>query len=187
MRMFVGIVVAVMLLGAGTAQAAYIPATWEDPITDFGGFGCAVGDAGGAALIDPGNPCSYQHDITDGPDGFALFPTDVVTEYSLWLNLFDDQDRGWEWALVDMPGLLGDRTFFSLTGTEYGGMSIAGFLELNALGTLSVTVESLLGDFYLGGSMLRASGIKSVPEPATLALFGLGLIAVGLGRRRRAC
>jgi len=102
-----------------------------------------------------------------------------VSSYSLAVNLYDDGGRndGAEIALIDMPGLLGDRAFFDLSGTESGGWSVQGFAQLQSSGKITVTIDSLLGDFYLGDSTLTVNGNSpytvrqkvAVPEPGTLA------------------
>lgn len=67
-------------------------------------------------------------------------------------------------------------------------------IELGALGLLSVWVDGdytyhitrVWGDFYFGGSTLTITAAEAVPEPATLAMLGLGLLGFGAARRRRA-
>ena len=83
--------------------------------------------------------------------------------------------------------------FFNLSGSEYGGWTLAGQTQLSLTGLYSVTIRSLLGDFYVGGSSLTVRGEElgatgpvrnpstSVPEPGTLSLFGLGLLGLGFG------
>ena len=68
---------------------------------------------------------------------------------------------------------------------SFGG-DAAGKLTLNVRGSLTVAVAALWGDFYVGGSTLTVNGQrKSVPEPGTLALFGVALMGFGLLRRKR--
>ena len=171
------------LMVASSASASFIPSSWSDGITDFSTFGCGSGYL--SARGD--SSCTYQHNITDGADGFDV-TSDYVTDFVLRLNLRDDHGGDWapEWAFIDLPGILGDVMYFDVAGPEFGGVSLAALLELNIFGTLTVTVESIVGDFRLAGSSLTASGYKQVPEPATLGLLGLGLLGMGLARRRRA-
>lgn len=170
------LLIAAMLLMAlsSFARADLIEASWTQEID----FDPDVG-------IPP--DFSYSHDLT--LDGFRPLE-DFLLGYDLTIELIDDPEDprygSREAARVDLPGILGDRLFFDVTGTEYGGWSLAGVLELNLNGTLSVTVSSLYGDFLLASSTLTGYGLsRRVPEPGTLALFALGLLGVAFVHRRR--
>lgn len=183
--LFFGLVAALGL--AGTANAAYVPATWTDTY-----------DVGTGIYLGPGESYSYWHDITF--DGFNV-GTDFVDDFLLTINLFDDKDSLWEsleFGFVDLPGVLGDVFVWDFSHDTVAGVSVLGLLELNVYGTLSVTIQSVCdpffgvvcGDFYFGGSQLVASGYTpgaatSVPTPGTLGLFGIGLLGIAMAARRR--
>lgn len=172
---------ALVLAGlAGTADASYIEYSWSDiydPYPDIS--------------IPPAK--TFTHNLTDDTaSGYGFRPlTDVIQTYNLSVNLYDDRDGGWfdlidEAAMVDVPGWEGDKAFsFGLTGTEFGGWSLAGWLHLNLTGTYTVTIQSLWGDFFFGASRLDARGVRAVPEPGTLALLAIGLICMGVALSRR--
>lgn len=172
---------ALVLAGlAGTADASYIEYSWSD-----------LYDPNPDLAVPPSR--TYTHVLTDDTaTGYGFRPiTDWISHYSLSVNLYDDGEDSWfdifdEVAMVNTPGSEGDSYFsFGLTGTEFGGWSLAGWLQLNLTGTYTVTIESLWGDFLFGASRLDARGVRAVPEPGTLALLAIGLIGMGVALSRR--
>jgi hypothetical protein len=171
---------ALVLLAVGfatSARADYIPATWTDTV--------------GGASIGHWDSHTYVHNLTD--NGFRP-SNDIIDSFHLAINLADDDNNFWndlwEVAEVDLPGRDGDDPWiwnFGGSGNEYGGWSMLGLMELNELGTLTVTITSIFGDFNLVSSSLTAAGRAntSVPEPGALGLLGVGLMGMALSMRRR--
>ncbi|MDR2550198.1 MAG: PEP-CTERM sorting domain-containing protein [Desulfobulbus sp.] len=169
---------------AGSAMA--LPATWQDQIDWTPDI---YAQAGGQ-----NDPFNFFLDI--GNDGFvSIFEggDDVVTGYKLTIALYDDKtDRiiKDEVALIWQP--LADLTSynFKLTSNEIGG-TIGGLIDINHDGTLNVRIDAIWGDFYIDYAKIVACGDNGksadpVPEPATMLLFGTGLMGLAAaGRRRR--
>jgi hypothetical protein len=108
----------------------------------------------------PDSLLSYTHYLEDFNTA-----TDSVDSFTLTFQLYDDGDWAYEQAFA---------------GTLFGEA------QIESLGSLTVAVAALWGDFYVGGSTLTVNGQrKSVPEPGTLALFGAALLGFGLMRRKR--
>jgi hypothetical protein len=159
----------------GTANAAFVPASWSDEIS-------------GTTYVGAGQSYTYSHNINDST--FTV-GRDLITNFSLSVDLFDDARDSW-WEVVEIADVDVSGWHEGLVSTfQFGadaftsGFSLLGLLELNTQGMLTVTISSLLGDFNVGTSSLTARGYSQVPEPGTIALLGLGLLGVGLGRRKK--
>ena len=56
--------------------------------------------------------------------------------------------------------------------------------QINDIGSLDITIQSLWGDFYVGQSILTVeTAAIAVPEPTILGLLGLGLFGLVMVRR----
>ena len=105
-----------------------------------------------------------------GPYSQAIASGDLVltagTPY--WITIAN-HSFGWNWALGHFPPSVGDSPFFPHQSTGFGpdgGPHSGPWDELVCTPDLAFRIET-------------------VPEPTTLALMGLGLVALGLIRWRR--
>lgn len=122
----------------------------------------------------------YTHILGEaGEDPFAL---GSAISGDITLTIRDDAKDWWELVLITVEDFDFDTGGLAI-GTFTGDIEVNALAELNADGRLEVSVTSLLGDFYVGDSTLNVV-TAAVPEPAIVALFGLGLLGLGFARRK---
>lgn len=172
LRKTVATLAASCALFAGSAQA--VPFTWSDQFDP-------------ADVLVTSN-YSFSHDIRGGEMGFRP-GLDTVTGAFLSIVLADDATFG------DIP-IFGDgqeRVSFNFDGTGWTSSSNVGLLDifdfrLDSLltdGLLGVSLRATQGDFKFLLSDLVVTGDRSpVSEPISIALFGLGLFGLAVGRSR---
>ncbi len=122
---------------------------------------------------------SYTHDIND--DGFDL---GSAISGTLSVEIFDDNDFFPEALVLTVEKFDFDTGGFSFGSAFFGDLEIKALTAINADGLLDVKVTSLLGDFYVGQSVLTVV-TRDVPAPSALLLMGLGLMGLGASRLRK--
>jgi len=133
----------------------------------------------------------YTHNLLD--DGFI---PGTATSGTIEIQ-FSDDNKGWfeNWEVIlvvvdtfdfDTGGLLFSASSF------YNDLEVNALAKINDTGMLDITIGSLLGDFYVGQSVLSVevndvltAEVSDIPEPSILAIFGLGLLGLGISHRIR--
>jgi hypothetical protein len=131
--------------------------------------------------------------------------TDVVDSGTLTLTFFDDigdVGNGEESVLISLDSLLATPELTIASGGSSPSFGVAAQLNDGLLNVLLTLGSRNRGnnDFYFDSAVISASGTRTtgsvtepppgngvvpVPEPVSLALFGLGLSALGFRLRRR--
>jgi len=167
------------LLLAGVTNANATPAVWTD---EFDPAGVLLSSSASNAA---GRSLSFSLDLRQGADGFRP-GSDFIDSALLTIVLFDDFDFAPERVGFNFDG----GTWTSSAGVIGGGLFPDLFvfspLEFLGDGLLNVSVRATRGDFIFDSAFLAAFGERTpVPEPATIALFGVGLFGMGWTLRRQ--
>ena len=171
---------ALLVFAPFTANADFIDGdiTFTGDFVPTGGAGINLGDATGIDFIgddfdvDGATGDFAAAGITNGDTGFMQdfsfnpLPSTVDPLWSI---------AGFSFSLTNISIVFQNNAFLILSGS--GIVSRAGFEDTNGSWSLTANQADTLFNF--------SAGSTAVPEPGTLALLGIGLLGMGLTRRRK--
>jgi hypothetical protein len=169
------------------------------PVHNWAGGNMPLDTELGRLIIIQENPISPSEQtsgIIANPDDEGARPAGKISFF------FDDPRFGVGFDLVDVENVESGGGSFAVFWSGGSALASVAFSDFVAGGTFdqgAVFGDNTLNriapiyiaggfdqlDIVMGGSGGVDNLVLSVPEPTTLALFGLGLLALGAGRRRK--
>lgn len=132
-----------------------------------------VYDAGGQAKVDPGTGEYSRLTISVDAATINTLILNIQTEDDGFVKFTDGVTTSSVFALDDSGN-----NFFTITGGPFGFISYTTYSDL--AGTTESDIVDSTRQIRIG-----LSTPTDVPEPATLAIFGIGLLGLGVMARRR--
>lgn len=146
-----------------------------------------VEDFGSGKLVSNKEIFAWTHNILDY--GFVLGSAESA---SILIEFRDDDSSkkdGPENAHIYIDLLKITASEFKPVTSWFYDFAVTSLVELNVDGKLVVTVKSIVGDFYIDRSTLNVvtkniTAPAEVPEPSAVLLFALGLLGLGVMRKK---
>ncbi len=134
-------------------------------------------------LVGDARPSIFSFNGEGAFIGIEAVSGGLFTFDSIGFSTGSNTDGSYDYAIT---GFLGGASIFSQSGTFAGAF---GFWD-NVISASSAAFDSVgiqISNFNISSVNIDNIGVTvtSVPEPAALALFGIGLAALGLTRRRK--